>query len=180
MTFEMTVILCYIVFNKNRWTPTGCVQRSNCRQPLFLEDNMIDMIWPMVIVVLANTFYNIFAKSTPDDVNAFLTLSVTYLCASALTFVIYLFTNHAGLVEEAGKINWTAFGFAGSIVFLELGYIFIYRAGWKVSMASLVANISLAMVLLFIGYFFYKEVISLKQLIGVFACIAGLVLMINS
>ena len=37
------------------------------------------------------------------------------------------------------------------MVGLELGYILIYRAGWKVSVASLVANLALACILVLVG-----------------------------
>ena len=140
---------------------------------------MIQMIWPMLIVVTANTFYNIIAKHTPEDVNAFFTLTVTYLTAAVISFVIFLFTSNSSVSEQVTRINWTAFAFAASILWLEVGYIFIYRAGWKVSMASLVANISLACVLLVVGYFVYREQLSTRQLIGIATCIAGFLFLLK-
>jgi uncharacterized membrane protein len=66
-----------------------------------------------------------------------------------------------------------------AIVGLEFGYICIYRAGWKIGVASLVANISLACVLLLIGLIVYKEVITLKQLLGMGICAVGLMLIVK-
>jgi uncharacterized membrane protein len=66
-----------------------------------------------------------------------------------------------------------------AIVGLEFGYICIYRAGWKIGVASLVANISLACVLLLVGLFVYKEVITLKQLLGMGICAIGLMLIVK-
>lgn len=134
------------------------------------------MLWPMIVVVVANTLYNIFAKSTPDNVNAFLTLFVTYAFAAAVSFSVFLITKKTAMSDEISRVNWTALAFGASIVMLEVGYIFIYRAGWKVSTASLVANISLACVLLFVGYFLYREVLTPRQLIGIAVCISGLLL----
>ena len=37
---------------------------------------MWNMIWPLLVVVGANTVYNISAKSTPADVNSFASLAV--------------------------------------------------------------------------------------------------------
>jgi len=57
-----------------------------------------------------------------------------------------------------------------------VGYVFVYRAGWAVSTASVVANIGLACVLLVVGYLLYKENISLTQMFGFFVCMVGLIL----
>ena len=46
------------------------------------------------------------------------------------------------LIQEIGKTNWAPVVMGLSVVGLELGYILIYRAGWKVSVASLVANLA--------------------------------------
>ena len=80
------------------------------------------------------------------------------------------------LPAEVSKLNWTALILGISIVGLELGYIYIYRVGWKMGIGSLVANIALACILLLIGALFLKESISIRQLIGVFVCMAGLIL----
>ncbi len=63
-----------------------------------------------------------------------------------------------------------------AIVGLEFGYICIYRAGWKMSVASLVANISLACVLLVVGLLLYREALTLKQAIGMGLCAVGMIL----
>ena len=138
---------------------------------------MISLIWPMIMVIAANSFYNVVAKSTPKDVNAFLSLAVTYGLAALISFVVFMFTRKGGMMQEMGNVNWTAFAFSVCVIMLEVGYIFIYRAGWKVSMASLIANIALAVVLLGVGLMFYKEELSARQFIGIAVSIAGLVLM---
>ena len=137
---------------------------------------MIKMLWPVILVVLSNVFYNITTKSTPDDVNAFLSLSITYITGAIFSFLIFVFSGHKNIAEEFTKINWTSFVLGLAIVGLEVGYIFLYRAGWKISTGSLVANIALAVVLIFVGLILYKEKISPKQIAGIVLCVAGLVL----
>jgi uncharacterized membrane protein len=135
------------------------------------------LIWPILLVVCANTFYNISAKSTPDGINAFASLSITYLVAAVLSIIMFLITNNQkNLFAEISKANWTSLVLGVSIVALEIGYINIYRAGWKISIASLIANIGLACVLLVIGLMLYKEAISLRQFVGMIVCIIGLFL----
>lgn len=139
---------------------------------------MWDMVYPIIIVVAANTLYNICAKSTPSEANAFGSLTVTYLIAALISAVAFLCTASVkDIPSELSKLNWSAVALGVSIVALEFGYILIYRAGWKISLASLTANISLAVVLLLIGLLFYKEVISGYQVAGALLCSAGLFLL---
>jgi len=141
---------------------------------------MWNMLWPVLVVVGANTIYNISTKSTPANVNAFASLAMTYVMAALSSVVLFFLTSDSkNLLAEITKTNWTAYALGIAIIGLEFGYICIYRAGWKIGVASLVANISLACVLLVVGYFFYKEVITLKQLLGMGVCALGLMLIVK-
>ena len=138
---------------------------------------MIHYIWPIALVVLANVVYNISTKSTPAGANAFLSLAVTYLIAGICAILLYLLQGgHQKFTAELSKLNWTSIALGISVVALEFGYIHVYRAGWTVNTASLVANIALACVLVFVGFFLYKESLSLRQLIGIGICVFGLFL----
>jgi drug/metabolite transporter (DMT)-like permease len=141
---------------------------------------MWNMIWPLLVVVGANTIYNISTKSTPSDVNAFASLATSYFIAMLGSVVMFFITSDSkNLLVEISKTNWSALALGIAIVGLEFGYICIYRAGWKIGVASLVANISLACVLLLVGLFVYKEVITLKQLLGMGICAIGLMLIVK-
>ena len=39
---------------------------------------MFSYVWPIALVVFANTLYQICAKSVPQDLNPFASLTVTY------------------------------------------------------------------------------------------------------
>ncbi len=116
-------------------------------------------------------------KSMPNDVNPFGALMVTYIVSAIITAIIFVFmVKPSNVVFELSKVNWTSIVLALVLVGLEVGYVFVYRAGWGVSTASVVANIGLACVLLVVGFFLYKENVSIKQIIGIFVCMFGLVL----
>ena len=138
---------------------------------------MWEMLWPILLILLSNTVYNICTKSTPGNVNAFGALMITYAVATIFTAVIFVFlVKPENVLTELSHVNWTSVVLGMVIVGLELGYIFAYRAGWKVSSASLVANIGLAIVLIFVGAVLYGENITLKQLMGILICCVGLFL----
>lgn len=137
---------------------------------------MWSMIWPIALVVSVNVFYHITTKSTPQGVNAFASLSLTYLVGAAAALSLYFLSGGRDLVGELQKTNWTAWALGILIVGLEFGNICVYRAGWKISVASLVMNISLACVLLFVGLLVYHETVSARQGIGILVCLLGIYL----
>ncbi len=138
---------------------------------------MWKLIWPILVVILSNTFYNVCMKSMPGDVNPFGALMVTYLGAAIISGLIFVYVvGPSNVGVEMSKINWTSVVLALAIVGLEVGYVFVYRAGWTVSTASVVANIGLACVLIFVGYFLYRENVSFNQIVGIIVCMFGLVL----
>lgn len=138
---------------------------------------MFNYLWPLGLVVLSNVFYNIITKSTPADVNVRLSLTMTYGVAAICSFIMFLMQGQGkNLVSEVSKLNWTSYALGLSLMGLEFGYICIYRAGWKVSVAPMVNNICLTCILIVVGYFLYKETITVRQLIGMAVCAVGLFL----
>ncbi len=138
---------------------------------------MWNMLWPLLVIIGSNCFYHICAKSTPEKVNAFGALTVTYLVGAVISAIIYVASvKPANALTELRHVNWTAFVLGIAIVGLEAGNVFLYRAGWKISAGSVVSNISLAVVLLFVGYFLFRETITARQLLGIAVCAVGLLL----
>lgn len=132
--------------------------------------------WPILVVVAANTFYNIVAKQTPQEVNPFLSLIVTYGVAMLMCVVLFLTGKHGPIAAEVGKINWTAVAFGVIIIGLEFGQINVYRMGWNVNTAPLIANIALAVILLLVGKLLFGEDLTVRKMLGVLVCAAGLIL----
>ena len=137
---------------------------------------MFSYIWPIALLVLANTVYQICAKSVPDGMNAFASLTITYLVGAAASIVFYFLFNSGGnLIKEYDKLNWAPVALGIVIVGLEAGWIFAYKAGWQVSTAFIVQSCFLAVTLLFIGYTLYHESLTWNKLAGAFICMIGLV-----
>lgn len=116
-------------------------------------------------------------KSMPSDANPFGALMVTYLGAAIISAVIFaVAVGPSNVGVEITKVNWTSIILALAIVGLEVGYVFVYRVGWSVTTASVVANIALACVLIVVGYALYQENVSLSQILGIAVCMIGLIL----
>ena len=138
---------------------------------------MLSYIWPLALVVLANTFYQICAKSITDALDPYASLTVTYLVGALVSFIIYCVINKsANIFHEYSKLNWAPFVLGISIVGLEVGFIFAYKAGWQVSTAQLVQGAVLAVILIFVGYFLYNEALTWNKIAGIAVCLGGLTL----
>ena len=137
---------------------------------------MLSYIWPIALVVLSNVVYQICAKSVPEGMNPFASLTITYLVGAAASAVLFFVLGSGdNLMKEYGKLNWAPLVLGIVIVGLEAGWIYAYKAGWQVSTGFIVQSALLAAVLLFVGYFLYHEALTWNKLVGVIICLIGLV-----
>ena len=138
---------------------------------------MFMYVFSIILIVASNIFYNVCQKSTPEKTNPFSALFITYLTAAVLSFIAFHFyKTDKGFFQSFKDVNWTSFVLGITIVGLEFGYLMAYRAGWNISVGSLVANIILALMLIPIGILLYKEGFNLSKVLGSLFCIVGLVL----
>ncbi len=137
----------------------------------------MSMYWPILLIVASNIFYHICSKSTPEKLNPFAALTVTYLIGAGVSAVLFFITNKGGnIFTEYKNLNWTSFVLGLAIVGLEAGSIYMYKAGWNISTGQLVHSSILAICLIPIGYYLFKENITPTKLAGIVICLVGLVL----
>ena len=137
---------------------------------------MFAYIWPLALVVLSNVFYQICEKSVPDKMSPFASLTVSYLIGSVISIILYYVTSRGGnIIKEVGKLNWATIVLGVVIVGLEAGWIYAYKAGWQVSIASVVQSALLAIAMILVGFFLYKEALTWNKIVGILLCLAGLV-----
>ena len=138
---------------------------------------MLSYIWPIALVVLSNTLYQICAKSVPEGMNPLASLTVTYLIGAAVSCIMYYILNRdTNLFREIRLTNWAPIVLGIVIVGLEVGFIYAFRAGWQISMAQIVSSSILAVILILVGYLLYHEAITWNKIVGIIICLAGLVL----
>lgn len=137
---------------------------------------MINFLWPITMIIIANVFYQVCTKSVPSDMNPFAGLTITYAVGALISLILFFALNkNASLISEYGKLNWAPFVLGLVIVFLEVGFIYAYKNGWPVSTAQIVQSAVVAVALIFIGLFFYHEILTWKKLLGIAMCFSGLV-----
>jgi len=138
---------------------------------------MLSYIWPIALVVLSNTVYQICAKSVPEGMNPFASLTVTYLVSAVISAVLYYALNrNANLLREIRMINWASIVLGVVIIGLEVGFIYAFRAGWQIGTAQIISSAMVAVLLLFVGWLMYHEAMTWNKVLGIAVCVAGLVL----
>ena len=136
---------------------------------------MFSYVWPIALVVLSNVVYHICAKSLPAAMNPLASLTVTYLVGAAASATLFCLLNkNADLLKEYAHMNWAPVLLGLAVVGLEMGVICAYKAGWPVSTASIVQSSFLAVALIFVGFFLYREAITWNKVVGILICLVGL------
>ena len=137
----------------------------------------IYMYWPIALAVLSDITYQIAAKSTPQTLNPFASLTITYLIGAAVSAgIFFAMTKGGNILHEWGQANWTMILLGFAIVGLEAGAIYMYRVGWNVNTGYIVKACFMALGLLLVGYLIYKEQISVTKVAGIAVCMVGLFL----
>lgn len=137
---------------------------------------MFNYIWPIALVVISNIVYQICAKSVPGGVNPFASLIVTYLVGALFSAIMYFATQkNCNIVGELKQMNWASYVLGIVIVGLEVGFIYAYKAGWQVSMASIVQSSFLAIALIIVGALLFREALTWNKLVGIVVCMIGLI-----
>ncbi|MCD8214142.1 MAG: DMT family transporter [Clostridiales bacterium] len=136
---------------------------------------MFNYVWPIMLVVLSNILYQICAKSLPDSMNPFVSLTVTYFVGTTFSFVLYfIMTDNGNILIEYKKMNATPIILGVVLVGLEVGFLYAYKNGWQISTLSVVQSAFLAAVLIFVGWLVYNETLTWNKIIGVAVCLIGL------
>lgn len=137
---------------------------------------MFSTWWPLLLVVLSSVGYQVGLKEVSGIGDPMISLMVTYLAASAVSFVIYFFQSlgKESFLRGVLSVNVSAMGLGLAIVGIEVGTLFMYRAGWAVNVAFVVANGLIVAALMLTGFLLYKEKLTLRQLIGVGISLAGI------
>lgn len=120
---------------------------------------MFAYFWPLVLVVTANVFYNISSRSVPKACDAFMALVCTYATAFIFSLFGFLVTGGArNFLPALKQTNWACFLLGFSMIGLEVGMIYMYRAGWKMSSACLAVNAVSAALLVLVGCLFLESI----------------------
>ena len=132
----------------------------------------------MTMAVLGGVLYHVAQKAVPKAVSPFAAIILAYLVGITLCAVAMLCDATGPSFRASLKASsWAVLLLGIAAVMIEVGVLFVYRAGWDISLASVIINIAVAIVLVPIGLFIFKEQLSLRSLVGLVCCLVGLYLL---
>ena len=131
------------------------------------------LIW-LVMASVATVAYHLVMKLTPAAANPFLSLAVTY-AAVAVAFGALFIVMPGGVTLRASMqtLNWTVVALAAAIVFLDLGFLLLYRSGFNVSLGQLITQSVATVALVLIGVAWFRERLTLVNVAGILLCVIG-------
>lgn len=132
----------------------------------------------ITLAILSSALYHFSAKSTPANINFAIALVVTYAVALVITLATaFFFPAPNGILAELKQLNWASFLLAIAIVGIEFGFLMVYRSGWNLGIAAVLVNVVASLLLLPVAIFLFKDKISWINMLGIFVCLAGLVML---
>ncbi|MBI1766382.1 MAG: EamA family transporter [Acidobacteria bacterium] len=139
-------------------------------------------VFPLLLAITGGVLYHLGQKSVPRSVSPFAAILLAYAVGS-LCCVLALVTLPqerpllASLLASLRAANGAVALIGIGAVVIEIGFLLAYRAGWNISTASVLTNISVALILLPIGVLLFKEQLSWRNAVGVVCCLLGLYLL---
>lgn len=130
------------------------------------------MYFGAVMLAISGTLlYHLSMKFVPNTVNPFFSLAISYGMAMLLCLPgIYYYSGTRSLYS----VDWSVAGVAVGIFGIELGFLLLYRAGGNLGISSLLTNAANTLILLPIGWYFFRESFSALRLFGLLLTLAGL------
>jgi len=130
----------------------------------------------ILLTIFANATYVICTKNAPP-INPLASLTVTYAIALFSCLILYPFlSKNPNLLQEIRSCNWTTIVLGFTVVLLETGFIFAYRAGWSVAHAGIFSNVVVAIIMIPVAVLVYHDPVSKIKLLGVVIAAVGLIL----
>ena len=135
------------------------------------------LVGPPLLVIGGSLLYHVAAKSVPKTVTPFAAMIGVYSTALAASIVAYAVASRTSTSPLSGLGHPTIAAVGLGVLMIELGFLLTYRAAWPVSMASVMMNGIVAVLLLPVGAALFGEAITAVRIVGVLLCLLGLTLL---
>lgn len=137
-------------------------------------DNLFQMWWPVACVVLADVIYQVCAKKISSRADPLAALGVTYLVSAAVCTGLYYGTGGMDLLADMSHVRLAAAGIGFAVTGLEVGCVYIYKAGWTMNASFIVTNALITLCLILTGAVLYGEKLSRRQALGIVVSFIGI------
>jgi drug/metabolite transporter (DMT)-like permease len=135
------------------------------------------VIAPLILVVSGSLVYHVAAKSVPRTFDPMASVIGVYAAALLASVVIYALARPGVVPASAPLLHPAVVAVGLGALLIELGFLLTYRAAWPVSIASVITNGLVAILLMPIGAALFGESITAIKVAGVVLCLLGLSLL---
>lgn len=132
------------------------------------------------LIIIGVMLYHVGQKSIPKDINPLMAISSAYLLVLISCVLVLLFNGEfkKGSIIFSNQ-KWLPIVLLGfSLIMIDLGFLYAYRTGWKISTTSIMVGSFTTIALALIGVLLYREEITLLNVIGIVLSSVGVILII--
>ena len=127
----------------------------------------LSWLGPLALTIAGGVVYHVSAKSLPKDLSPALVLVGAYATALCGSLAVYVVLPADPTATAASSVLSPAVILVGlGATMIELGYVLTYRAAWPVSVAAIVINSMVAVVLVVVGVAVFSERLTLSRALG--------------
>ncbi len=129
------------------------------------------------LVVISVLLYHVTQKNIPQDTNPLIVVAAAYFFAICVCLTGFFIAGDGKKLTEIFRANNLFFvallGIAA--IGIELGFLYAYRTGWKVSTTATTTGTFITIALAFVGVLWFKETLTVVNVVGIALCILGVV-----
>jgi uncharacterized membrane protein len=141
---------------------------------------MLNFYFPFGLAVVGGVLYHLAQKSIPKGMNPFYATIIAYLIGSVLCAICAaIYPGGKSFGDSVKDSNWAVLALGFGVAAIELGFLLAYRAGWRIGIATIAANVAMTVVLIPVGIVIFKDQLSLRNVVGLAFCILGLILVVR-
>ena len=142
-------------------------------------DNLFQMWWPVACVVLADVIYQVCAKKISSRADPLAALGVTYLVSAAVCAGLYYGMGGMDLFADMFHARLAAAGIGFAVTGLEVGCVYMYKAGWAMNVGFILYTAMIVAALLVVGAVFYGEAVSFTAMAGLIITSSGMYMIVR-
>jgi len=129
------------------------------------------------VAILGAVGYQYFVKKIPVSINPVVSVLGMYVAVLALGLILLPFIPpEGGILKHIRQLSWIQLAAAVSVMFIELGFLLMYRYGWNLSTGNIVTGIFVNIILVGLGILLLGEKANLINIIGIVLSIIGVTL----
>jgi len=116
------------------------------------------------VAVIGVVGYQFFVKRVPESINPIVSVIGMYVAVLAISIILLPFIPpDGGILKHIRQLNWIQLALAVSVIFIELGFLLMYRYGWNLSTGNLITGVFVHIILVVLGITLLGEKVKSDQ-----------------